>query len=85
MTLRPKHAVQSIDLTMELVLLGQGVTMLMPCMACRLEREGRLIRLLPDWTLAPANVHLALPGDKPPGRVRLFVDHLAEHCRGLQV
>ena len=84
-TLRPKHAVQSIDLTMELVLLGQGVTMLMPCMACRLEREGRLIRLLPDWTLAPANVHLALPGDKPPGRVRLFVDHLAEHCRGLQV
>lgn len=83
--LRPKHAVQSVGLAMELTLLGQGVTMLMPCMASGLEREGRLTRLLPDWTLAPVDVHLALPGDKPPGRIRLFVDHLAAHCRGLQV
>ena len=83
--LPPKHAVQSIGLAMELALLGQGVTMLMPCLASGFERQGRLTRLLPDWTLAPVDVHLALPGDKPPGRVRLFVDHLAEHCRGLQV
>ena len=76
---------QSIGLALELTLLGQGVTMLMPCMAGPFEEQGRLTRLLPDWTLAPVDVHLALTGDKPPGRIRLFVDHLAEHCRGLQV
>ena len=84
-SLLPKHAVQSVGLAMELALLGQGLTLLMPCLAQSFEREDRLTRLLPDWTLAPVDVHLTLPGDKPPGRVRLFVDHLAEHCRGLQV
>ncbi len=84
-TLRPKHAVQSIGLAMELAMLDQGVTMLMPCMAKSLEQEGRLTRILPEWTLAPVDVHLALPNDKPPGRIRLFVDHLAEHCRSLQL
>lgn len=51
----------------------------MPLIAARFEEIGQLVRLLPDWKMAEVDVWLAMPDDKMPKRIRVFVDHLVAH------
>ena len=81
--LQPRHTVQSIGLALELLLANQGVTTLIPQLAKAFDKEGRLVRLLPDWELTKTDINLTLPGDRPPKRVRLFVDHIVKHFQSL--
>ena len=44
---------------------------------------GQLVRLLPQYAMPDADIHWVAPWrPKTPRRVRLLVDHLAEHFRG---
>ena len=81
--LQPRHTVQSIGLALELLLANQGVTTLIPQLAKAFDKEGRLVQLLPDWELTKTDINLTLPGDRPPKRVRLFVDHIVKHFQSL--
>jgi DNA-binding transcriptional LysR family regulator len=41
-------------------------------------KSGRLVRLLPDYTMEPVEVHAIFPsGPHPSAKVRAFVDYLA--------
>jgi DNA-binding transcriptional LysR family regulator len=57
---------------------GAGIA-LVPSFAVRRELEdGRLVRLLDDWTSEPASIYAIAPRHREMSRgVRLFVDHLA--------
>ena len=81
--LQPIHRVQSIGLALELLLAGQGITTLVPQLAKAFDREGKLVQILPDWELTPMDINLTLPADRPPKRIRLFVDHIAKHFQSL--
>ncbi|MFT4300326.1 MAG: LysR family transcriptional regulator [Desulfovibrio sp.] len=82
--LQPRHTVQSIGLALELLLADQGVTTLIPQLARAFDKEGRLVQLLPDWELTKIDINLTLPSDRPPKRIRLFVDHIAAHFQSLE-
>jgi DNA-binding transcriptional LysR family regulator len=44
---------------------------------------GRLVRLLPEWSLAPSDIHAVYPaGLRVPHKVRLFIDALKACVRG---
>lgn len=46
--------------------------------------SGRLVRVLPQWSLAPVGIHAALlPGRYRPARVTAFIDAVREHLRHL--
>jgi len=48
--------------------------------------EGRLIRLLPDWTLPGGGVHCVFPAARHrPKKIRVFVDALREQLAGRAV
>ncbi len=81
--LQPRHTVQSIGLALELLLADQGMTTLIPQLASACDKEGRLVQLLPDWELTKIDINLTLPSDRPPKRIRLFVDHIVAHFQGL--
>lgn len=81
--LQPKHTVQSIGLALELLLAGQGITTLVPQLAKAFDREKKLVQILPDWELTQVDINLTLPADRPPKRIRLFVDHIAAHFQHL--
>lgn len=82
--LHPKHTVQSIGLALELLLAGQGITTIIPQLAKAFDRNGELVRLVPDWPLSEVDINLTMPADRMPKRIRLFVDHLAAHFQSLQ-
>jgi DNA-binding transcriptional LysR family regulator len=47
-------------------------------------RQGRLVRLLPEWDTEPYPLHALLPSGRfVPARVRGFVDFLAVKFEGL--
>lgn len=68
------------------VLQGVGVSML-PDYMCRDEvRDGRLVRLLPDWAPQAGVVHAVFPSRRGlVPAVRQLLDFLGEHLRGEEV
>ncbi|AMM15748.1 LysR family transcriptional regulator [Burkholderia sp. PAMC 28687] len=45
--------------------------------------EGRLVRLLPEWSGAPAGIHAVFPSARQPvPKVRVFIDALKAHLAG---
>lgn len=60
-----------------LALFGQGVALL-PTFAVFTDVEaGRLVRIAPEWSGAPIDVHALWSGRSLPGKARVFLDHLA--------
>lgn len=57
-------------------LAGHGAALLRDLMAEPDEREGRLLRLLPQWTGLVHDVCIVTGSRQLPRRVRLFVDHM---------
>lgn len=82
----PRYVADDL-LTLKLaVLMGTGVSAL-PEYMCRDElREGRLVRVLPDWEPPAGVVHAVFPSRRGlVPAVRRFLDFLGEHLRGDQV
>jgi len=60
------------------VMAGLGIAMASSVMCARELEAGALVRLLPDYTLEPVEVHAVFPGGpQPSSKVRAFVDYLA--------
>lgn len=76
---RPAHLVSNIGLSLELMLAGQGVSLLQEGMAEPFVREGRIVRLLPEWHTPPVNISAVMATARVPQRIRIFIDYLAAH------
>lgn len=80
-----RFAMNSVGLSRALALLGVGIAAL----DVELTREdvalGRLRRVLPDWNLAPVQVHAITETRLLPARTRLFIDFLKTRLQELSV
>ncbi|WP_164870929.1 LysR family transcriptional regulator [Mesobaculum littorinae] len=66
------------------ILAGGGAGMLPAFLAAPLIAEGRLVRLLPDWTGAEVPFHFVYPSPQSAtGRLRAFLDLLVAEMRNL--
>lgn len=77
------HISNSQGLSMELVLAGLGFSGFVDPLAAPLVKEGRLVRLLPEWDVPSFNFYVLMATYQPPQRVRLMVEHLAAHFNAL--
>ena len=76
----PRYSFSSAEMCRDFVLAGHGVGMLRESIAEAAEREGRIIRLLPDWSAGFVHdVNMVMGSSQLPRRVRLFVDFLLSH------
>ncbi|MDR3175102.1 MAG: LysR family transcriptional regulator [Desulfovibrio sp.] len=74
--LHPVHFVNSMGLTLEFLLAGQGIGALTPSIAKKYEKRGELIRLLPEWKAPTIDVSIVTAPSRLPKRIRLFIDHI---------
>lgn len=82
--INPVHTVNSISLSLELVLAGLGVAWLSPAVLNLPAPEIEdLVPVLPGWTIPGIELNLVTSNRQMPYRVRLFVDHLVEHFAAL--
>lgn len=79
-----KHSGNSPAVAWEFVLAGQGVALIELTMAQKLEKAGRLLRLLPEWDGPGLDIHLVRAEGKTSYRVQLFSDYLVEHFKKFQ-
>jgi len=83
LTVVPKYIVNSIKIWRDFALAGLGLGVFGPADAEPYEKDGSLVRLLPQWHGAPIGLHILLPDGQLPRRVRLLVDYLADYCASL--
>lgn len=79
----PRLITEDIIVIKQAALAGCGVAEL-PTMVCQPEiADGRLVALLPDWTLPDMTLYAMFASRKGIApAVRCFIDHLSEHLRG---
>jgi DNA-binding transcriptional LysR family regulator len=68
----------SVSMVRELVLRGSGIGVIDDLIVREEVAYGRLVPVLPDWSMAPSPVHLLTVSRFAPARVRLFGDLLTE-------
>jgi len=56
---------------------GSGIAVLSHALARDAVNAGRLVQVLPGWTLPPLPVHAVMSSRLQPASVRAFVDFLA--------
>jgi DNA-binding transcriptional LysR family regulator len=78
---RAAHTVNSLYLSMEFALDGQGAAMMVPAVAEKYVEKGRLIRLVPEWRALGVDLNVVMAPGRLPNRVRLFVEHLVKRSR----
>jgi len=62
--------------------LGQGIALVSLTHAAAYLRDGRLLRLLPDWYVDGGSLSLYFPAQKIlPAKTRVFIDFVVEHFR----
>jgi DNA-binding transcriptional LysR family regulator len=71
-----RFAMNSVALNRGLAIQGVGLAVLDDVLARDDVTLGRLVRVLPDWSLAPAQVHAVTETRLLPARTRLFIDFL---------
>lgn len=81
-SLEPRLSCGDFALLLGAALDGAGVALLPEIVCCAALREGRLERVLPEWSGREGIVHLVFPSRRGllPG-VRAFIDFLAEAAR----
>jgi DNA-binding transcriptional LysR family regulator len=62
----------------ELVAAGQGIGLMPSLHVAEGEKQGRLVRIFPEWTLPSTPVQLVYSTRQLPARVRLLIEHFAE-------
>ena len=61
---------------------GQGIGLVPAFLAQQAIAEGRLVRVLPEWTSDPRDLHLLYPDHREhSARVRALIDFLVESYR----
>jgi len=75
-----RFAMNSVALN-GLAIQGVGLAVLDDVLARDDVTLGRLVRVLPDWSLAPVQVHAATETRLLPARTRLFIDFLRTRLR----
>ncbi|WP_077038302.1 LysR family transcriptional regulator [Pelomonas sp. KK5] len=81
---RPKHVLAINDSTSNILagLNGLGVVRTTTVAAASYLRSGRLLRVLPEWTVPPLPVHIVYPSNRRHGaRLKVFVDWVVELFR----
>jgi DNA-binding transcriptional LysR family regulator len=76
-----RFAMNSVALNRGLAIQGVGLAVLDDVLARDDVTLGRLVRVLPDWSLAPVQVHAATETRLLPARTRLFIDFLRTRLR----
>ena len=71
-----RFAMNSVALSRTLAIQGVGLAVLNNVLALDDVELGRLVRVLPDWSLAPVQVHALTETRLLPARARLFIDFL---------
>lgn len=71
-----RFAMNSVGLSRSLAVLGVGIAALDSELTREDVATGRLRRVLPDWSLAPVQVHAITETRLLPARTRLFIDFL---------
>jgi DNA-binding transcriptional LysR family regulator len=76
---RPRISVNEVLTVYHLVLGGAGLGIIFDHLCAPNIEAGRIIRLLPDWTISPVEIDIVFPSKKiiSPS-VRVFVDFLKE-------
>lgn len=80
-----RFAMNSVGLSRSLALLGVGIAVLNTEFVRDDVALGRLRRVLPDWSLAPVQVHAITETRLLPARTRLFIDFLKAQLQELSV
>ena len=62
----------------ELVSAGQGIGLMPGLHAAEGERQGRLVRIFPEWVLPSMPIQLVYSTRQLPERVRLLIEFLAD-------
>ncbi len=74
---QPSYTFSSVEMCRDFALAGHGVALLRGLTAAPDEKEGRLVRVLPQWSGGfEHDVNLVTGSGQLPRRVRLFVDHI---------
>jgi DNA-binding transcriptional LysR family regulator len=61
-----------------LLRLGQGIGVMDEVMGAADVKDGRLRRVLPEWTLPPVAVSVLTPGRLLPAKTRVFIELLVK-------
>ena len=78
-----RFAMNSVALSRALAIQGVGLAVLDNVLALDDVTLGRLVRVLPGWSLAPVQVHAVTETRLLPARARLFIDFLKVRLREL--
>lgn len=71
-----RYGTNNAAVAMSLAVEGLCIAALDPQMACLEVKTGNLQRVLPDWEMAPVQVHAVTDTRQLPARTRLFIDFL---------
>ncbi len=83
--LQPQLRVNDFATVHRLVVAGGGIGAMPDLIAARWVIEGRLVRVLPDWSAGRARLHaVTVAGREAPARVRVFKEFLRERLGGLR-
>jgi DNA-binding transcriptional LysR family regulator len=75
-----RTAVPDPSINMELALAGVGIALLAQASAAAAVREGRLVRLLPEWEPEPVQLYAVYPSRLSASpKVRVFLEFLRDH------
>jgi len=81
MKIGTRFVMNSVALSRALAMGGVGLAVLDNVLALDDLRLGRLVRVLPDWSLAPLQVHAVTDTRLLPARTRLFIEFLKARLR----
>jgi DNA-binding transcriptional LysR family regulator len=76
-----RYTMNSVGLTKAMALLGMGIAISAGGETKADVSAGLLQRVLPDWHCAPIAVHAIIESRLIPTRVRLFIEHIADHLQ----
>lgn len=80
-SMRPTHIVNGLALGLDFLLAGQGIAAIEVGTAREYEQTGKIIRLLPEWSMPGVTINLVRASGKISHRVQLFVDYLVDHFK----
>lgn len=83
LSVRPRLTINSTPAVLAAVLAGGGVSILPDYLVAEPLRAGRLVQLLPDWSLPPGGIHAVFPASRyRPVKTSAFIDFIVQQMAG---
>jgi DNA-binding transcriptional LysR family regulator len=76
--LAPVLLMDGVTALREAAIAGAGMAVLPEWLIRTPLRDGRLVTVLPEWTIPPVDVHVVFPSGRLPIRMRSFIDFAVE-------